>query len=102
MDELTTPNYPKEIEAKKNMTKEDKDNTMKEIVMDIIDEYMDLKNEHYVIKVTDKRQSKAFGIMMDAGEGFSGFKKEQYSINGLTKRRLDKLKIKYKIISEAK
>ena len=70
----------------------------KEKVFDFIDEYMDLKNEHYVIRVTDKRKAKALGILMDAGEGFSGFRKEEYSINGLSKRRLDKHKIKYKII----
>ena len=74
----------------------------KEEIFDIIDEYMDLKNEHYVIRVIDRRQVKAFGLMMDSGEGFSGYKKEEYSINGLTKRRLDKNKIKYKTIKEYK
>jgi hypothetical protein len=70
----------------------------KEAIFDIIDEYMDLKNKHYVIRITDESKAKAFGIMMNVGEGFSGFKKEEYSINGLTKRRLDKNKIKYKVI----
>ena len=70
----------------------------KEKIFDIIDEYMDLGNEIYVIKITDKRIVKAFGIIMDAGQVFSGYKKDEYSINGLTKRRLDKNKIKYKII----
>lgn len=70
----------------------------KEAIFDMIDEYMNLKNKHYVVRITDKRKSKAFGIMMESGEGFSGFKKEEYSINGLTKRRLDKNKIKYKIV----
>ena len=70
----------------------------KEEIFDVIDEYMDLRNEHYVIRITDKRKAKAFGLMMDAGEGFSMYKKDEHSINGLTKRRLDKNKIKYKII----
>lgn len=70
----------------------------KEAIFNFIDEYLDLKNEHYVVRITDKRKDKAFGIMMNAGEGFCGFKKEEYSINGLTKRRLDKNEIKYKII----
>ncbi|GAH11833.1 unnamed protein product [marine sediment metagenome] len=63
---------------------------------------MDLKNEHYVIRITDKRKAKAFGVMMDVGESFSSYKKDEHSINGLTKRRLDKNKIKYKIIREFK
>ncbi len=71
-------------------------------IFDIIDEYMDLKNEYYVIRITDTRKTKAFGIIMDSGQGFSGYKKEEYSINGLIKRRLDKNKIKYKIIREYK
>ena len=74
----------------------------KEKVFDLIDEYMDLKNKYYIVRITDKKKDKAFGIMMDSGQGFGGYKKEEYSINGLTKRRLDKHKIKYKIISEAK
>jgi len=72
----------------------------KEAVFDMIDEYLDLKNEHYIVRITDKRKDKAFGIMMNAGEGLNCFEKEEYSINGLTKRRLDKNKIKYKIIRE--
>ena len=72
----------------------------KEEVMNIIDEYMDLKNESYLIRITDKRQDKAFGILMHSTEGFSSHEKEEYSINGITKRRLDKNKIKYKIIWE--
>jgi len=75
---------------------------LKEEIFNIMDEYMDLKNEHYVIQITDKRKAKAFGILMDSGEGFGGYKKEEYSINGFIKRRLDKNKIKYKIISEYK
>ena len=71
-----------------------------EEIFDLIDKYMDLKKEDYVIKITDKRKTKAFGIIMDAGEAFTGYKKEEYSINGLIKRRLDKNKIKYKIIRE--
>jgi len=71
----------------------------KEAIFDMIDEYLDLKNKHYVVRITDNRKDKSFGIMINAGEGFGGFKKEEYSINGLTKRRLDKSKIKYKIIS---
>ena len=72
----------------------------KEAIFNIIDEYMDLKNKHYIIRVTDRRKSKAFGILMDSTEGFGSYKKEEYSINGLIKRRLDKHKIKYKIIRE--
>ena len=82
---------------KPSFTKEEK-----KAIFDIIDEYMDLKNEYYVVRITDKRKDKAFGIMMNAGEGFNGFKKEEYSINGLTKRRLDKNLINYKIISQSK
>ena len=73
----------------------------KEEIFLIIDEYMDLGNEQYVIRITDKRKTKAFGIILDAGR-FSSCAKDEYSIDGLTKRRLDKNKIKYKIISEYK
>ena len=73
----------------------------KEEIFDIIDEYLDLKKDYYRIQITDKRQAKAFGIMMDSDEGFNCRDKEKYSINGLIKRRLDKNKIKYKIISSA-
>ena len=69
-----------------------------EEIFEAIDKYMDLKNEHYVIRIIDKRKAKAFGIIMNVGEGFASYKKEEYSINGLTKRRLDKNKIKYEII----
>jgi len=55
--------------------------------------------QNKLLEIIDRRKDKAFGIMMNAGEGFGGFRKEEYSINGLTKRRLDKNKIKYKIIS---
>lgn len=72
----------------------------KEEIFNMIDEYMDLKKEYYVIRITDKRKDEALGVMMDAEEGFNCYKKEEYSINGLTKRRLDKHKIKYKIIRD--
>ena len=72
----------------------------KEEIFDMIDEYMSLKNKFYVVRITDKRPAKVFGLMIDAGESFSGHKKEEYSINGLTKRILDKNKIKYKVISK--
>ena len=68
----------------------------KEKIFDIIDEYMDLGNETYTLKITSEK-SKAFEIMMKSGR-ISSWKKDEYSINGLTKRRLDKNKIKYKII----
>lgn len=71
--------------------------TEKEEIFDIIDEYMDLGNEKHVIEITDKRKSKAFGIMMEAGT-IRSYKKGEYCIDGLIKRRLDKNKIKYKII----
>ncbi len=71
---------------------------MKEEIFNLIDDYMDLKNKQYVIRITDRRKNKAFGILMDSTEGFGSYKKEEYSINGIIKRRLDKNKIKYKII----
>ena len=73
----------------------------KEEIFDIIDEYMDLKHEFYTIKFVEGNESKGFSVMMSVGE-FGSHQKGEYSINGLIKRRLDKNKIKYKIISGSK
>ena len=73
----------------------------KEKLFDIMDEYMDLKHEFYTIKFVKGNESKGFSVMMSVGE-FGSHQKGEYSINGWIKRRLDKNKIKYKIIEEAK
>ena len=69
----------------------------KEKIFDMIDEYMDLEHESYVIKFDKGNESKGFGVMLFLGE-FRSYKKGEYCINGLIKRRLDKKKIKYKIL----
>ncbi len=73
----------------------------KEQVFDIIEEYMDLKNDHYTIRIIGRKdkQVKAFGILLDSTEGFGSTKKNVYGINGIQKRKLDKIKIKYEIKS---
>ena len=73
----------------------------KEEIFDIIDEYMDLEHEYYVIRFDKGNESKGFSVMMSVGK-FGGHHGGEYSINGIIKRRLDKNKIKYKIISESK
>ena len=74
-------------------------NKNKEEIFNIIDEYMDLKHDSYTIRFDKGSESKGFGIMMSVGQ-FRSYEKGEYSINGLIKRRLDKKKIKYKIIDE--
>ena len=71
----------------------------KEEIFDLIDEYMDLEHKYYIIKFVKGNESKGFGIMMSTGS-FGSHQKGEYSINGLIKRRLDKNKIKYKIIHQ--
>ncbi len=69
----------------------------KEKIFDMIDEYMDLENKSYVIRFEKGNESKGFGVMLSLGK-FGSHQKGEYSINGLIKRRLDKDKIKYKIL----
>ena len=73
----------------------------KETIFNIIDEYMDLEHEDYVIKFDKANESKGLSVMLSLGK-FGSHQKGEYSINGLIKRRLDKNKIKYKIIEFAK
>ena len=69
----------------------------KEEVFNLIDEYNDLKNKRYTIKVL-KNKIKAFEILANTQDVFNCELGEIYHINGVQKRLLDKAKIKYKII----
>ncbi len=77
---------------------------LREDIFNFIDEYNDLKNDSYKIQIigTKKNKVKAFGILLNSSQGFGGEKKEVYVINGITKRLLDKEKIKYKYIWRTK
>ena len=73
----------------------------KEQVFDWIEEYNDMEHVKYSIKFLSKKEkSKGFKILL-VGEIFN-CRDNWFGINGITKRRLDKAKIKYKIFSEAK
>ena len=68
----------------------------KNYIFDIIEEYFDLKHKRFRIKFAKKDKMKGFGIIMQ--EDFSSIKKDIFVINGTTKRKLDKTKIKYNVL----
>lgn len=71
----------------------------KEEIFDIIEEYNNLGIKYYTIEFIGNKKEKLNEFHdLIVSEGFRSVKKDEYIINGITKRKLDKKGIKYMVI----
>ena len=75
------------------------DEINRDYIFDVIGQYEKLKSERVtiVLKRKDDKDYKGFEILMS--NGFSSLEKDEYFVSKWVLRKLDRAKIKYKVIN---